>query len=203
MKDYWYADKRDLLKWSVLLTLAERTDAPHHVLQVLYHRRSTWHDIDLDRDGAGDPVPIPIPVLSHFRDAAAIKGLESPVLIEVISDPFENREEYLKLVIDRIKTRTKPGIVFLDPDTGLQPKITKPKMEHVLETELKALWDSLSTGDTLVLYQHQTNYKGEEWMTPKREQFEKALDLRPRDARVACSARIARDVAFIYATSQV
>ena len=58
MKDYWYADKRDLLKWSVLLTLAECTDAPH-ILQVLYRRRSTWHDIDLDRDGAGDPVPIP------------------------------------------------------------------------------------------------------------------------------------------------
>ena len=199
MRDHWYADNRDFVKWSVLLTLAQRTHV-HHILQVLYHRPSTQHDIDLDRDGARDLVPIPTPVIRHFRDAVAIRGLKSPVRVEVISDLFANRAEYLKLVITRIKTRKKrPGIVFLDPDTGLQPKIAKPEMEHVLETELKTIWDSLYTGDTLVLYQHQTNRKGEEWMGPKREQFEKALGLRPGDARVACSLPIARDVAFIYA----
>jgi len=37
MRDKWYADNRDLVKWGVLLTLAER-HAAKHILQVLYYR---------------------------------------------------------------------------------------------------------------------------------------------------------------------
>ena len=37
MRDQWYADNRDLVKWGILLRLAERY-ATKHILQILYYR---------------------------------------------------------------------------------------------------------------------------------------------------------------------
>jgi hypothetical protein len=37
MRDIWYGDRRDLVKWGVLVELAARHDA-RHILQVLYPR---------------------------------------------------------------------------------------------------------------------------------------------------------------------
>ena len=37
MRDKYYADNRDLVKWGVLLTLAEQ-HAARHILQVMYYQ---------------------------------------------------------------------------------------------------------------------------------------------------------------------
>ena len=50
----------------------------------------------------------------------------------------------------------------------------------------------------LVLYQHQTNRDGTNWVDPKRLQFEKALLVPKETAKLAFAPRIASDVAFFY-----
>ena len=193
MRDKWYADKRDLVKWGVLLTLAER-HAATHILQVLYHRPTEWAHLEVD----GEHVPIPDAVIRHFRQTSAVSAIDAPAPVEVVADTFENRGEYHRVVVDRIRRRsTTPGIVFLDPDTGLAPQT--PTLDHVLDSELSTLWAGLKSGDVLVFYQHQTNRNGQPWIPPKKEQFERAIGLPVGAAKLARAEKIAQDVVFFYA----
>jgi hypothetical protein len=192
MRDQYYADNLDLVKWGILLMLAERY-AAKHILQVLYYRPSEWADLEID----GEMVRMPDAVIQHFRNATAITGLRSPAQIEVIADTFSDRREYLRTVTYRIQARPNvPCIVFLDPDTGLEPQT--PGFEHVLNAELADVWKVLQPGDVLVFYQHQTNRNGQQWVEPKKEQFEQALGLSAGAAKIARSEKISRDVVFFY-----
>jgi hypothetical protein len=53
----------------------------------------------------------------------------------------------------------------------------------------------------MVLYQHQTNRKGEPWITTKRAQFARALEGQA-EVHEATSPEIARDVAFFWAVKR-
>jgi len=146
----------------------------------------------------GDSIPLPEVVIRHFRSAASIVSIVASVPLEVVSETFEDRSEYHQLVLSRITSRhLSPGIVFLDPDTGLQPR--KATLEHVLDSEARDIWSKLVSGDVLVLYQHQTNRNGQDWVSPKTQQFERAIGIQHGEAKIAQSPDIARDVAFFYA----
>jgi hypothetical protein len=193
MRDVWYADNRDLVKWGVLVELAARHEM-RHILQVLYYRPTQWPDIEIE----GQRVPLPDSVRNHFRLVTSVRSLRCPPKVEVIEDPFVDRSSYLNIVQERIRRRAEsPGIVFLDPDTGLEP--ASPGPEHVLRSELADIWRALPMGDLLVFYQHQTNRTGAPWVESKKAQFEQALGLRAGGAGLARAPRIAADVAFFFA----
>jgi len=195
MRNQWYGDNRDLVKWGVLLELAGRYRA-RHILQVLYLRPSTWERLEID----GVKVELAAAVVQHFRQVTSVSAIQCPAEVEVVSENFGDRREYLQIVLQRIRKRPEaklPGIVFLDPDTGLEPP-GKARPEHVLESELQKVWQALRPGDVLVLYQHQTNRNGTPWAKPKKKQFEGALGIRKGSARLAQPDRIAPDVAFFF-----
>lgn len=192
MRDKWYGDNRDLVKWGVLVELARRHRAKH-ILQVLYHRPSTWERLEID----GEQVELPMAVVQHFRRATSVTSIQCSAEVEVVSDSFGDREKYLQIVLQRIRLRSQfPGIVFLDPDTGLEAGVARP--EHVLGSELAEIWRALRSGDVLVFYQHQTNRNGIPWIKPKKAQFEQALGVRQGRAKVARAPGIAGDVAFFF-----
>lgn len=205
MKDRWYGDDRDLVKWGVLLTLAERYEAGK-ILQVAYLRPSVYGQLDV----GGQSCPLPQSVRSHFRDIRNIRYLRAdpPVEIEVVDLPFDDRTAYTEALV-QIMTEPadrRPWVIFLDPDTGLTPR--NPGLEHVLDEELARIWSCMRQGDVLVVYQHQTNRAGDPWIEHKREQFEDALSLPRGSAHIASGSSIARDVALFYrakgiATSEV
>jgi hypothetical protein len=192
MKDQWYGDARDLVKWGVLLHLADIYSIKR-ILQVAYFRRSKWEYIEID----GQEHSIPNSVIEHFRSLRNIEKLSSEPRIEVIDSLFENRNQYKMVIADAI-TGQHPCIVFLDPDTGLQPPSSPPKLEHVLDSELMYIWDKMHVSDVIVFYQHQTSRNGQEWIKSKREQFEKALGLPCESVKVAHGHKIASDVVFYY-----
>jgi hypothetical protein len=193
MRDQWYGDKRDIIKWGVLLELARRHGA-RHILQVLYYRPSFYESLDID----GEHCRVPAPVLHHFRRVSTVSSIQCEATVEVIKELFERRGRYLALVLKRMRSRPLvPGIVFLDPDTGLAPRHPRPK--HVLDKELNAISRELRTGDLLVFYQHQTNRKGAPWIDEKRAQFERAIGLAPGASKVAWAPSIAKDVVFFFA----
>lgn len=192
MRDKWYGDNRDLVKWGVLLELAHRYHA-RHILQVLYQRPTTWQQLEID----GEQVPLPAAVVQHFRNATSIAAIQCSALVEVISETFGDRSEYLQIVLQRIRVRARlPGILFLDPDTGLEPRLAGPA--HVLDAELAEIWKALRSNDIMLLYQHQTNRSGTPWIKPKKAQFERALGVREGSAKLARAPGIAPDVAFFY-----
>ena len=192
MRDEWYGDNRDLVKWGVVLELARRYGAKH-ILQVLYQRPSVWEPLVVD----GEQIEVADAVLQHFRCCTSVTAIQCQAAVEVVSENFEDRRIYHQIVLQRIRERPEaPGIVLLDPDTGLESRRAGP--EHVLESELAEIWRTLRLGDVLAFYQHQTNRNGTPWIEPKKAQFERALGVGNGSAKLAQGKGIARDVAFFF-----
>lgn len=194
MKDIWYADNRDLVKWSILLHLAKQYDI-NHILQIAYYRESEFSTITID----DSEFTIPNEVQDHFRNINNIKNIAGSVAVDVFNQELDDRDSYLKQAILAIeKYNNKAVIVFLDPDTGLEPN--HPNLNHVLDIEANKIWGKLKSGDIVVFYQHQTNRNGRPWIEPKRQQFSNALNVPIENVKIANGNNIARDVVFFYAS---
>ena len=200
MRDRWYGDHRDLIKWGGLLEIA-RLHKSQHILQVAYYRKCLWERIEV-----GDKlVDIAPDVMRHFRNVSQIEKLGGEVSIGVVSESFDDRGKYLQIVLSAVKAIGKsPRIVFFDPDTGLEPLSEKSGPTHTLESELAEIWKSLSQGDVLALYQHQTNRAGKPWVEEKQSQFERVLHVSSKIVRAAEPrskdfAALPRDVVIFYA----
>jgi len=194
MKDIWYGDNRDLIKWSVLLQLA-RKYRTKKILQITYYRKSDFNSFEMD----GINYSVPEEVIYHFRRVKNIETLKSEIPIYVFDSVFDDRAKYLSDSLSFIKRyQSSNSIVFLDPDTGLEPK--KHCMQHVLEIEAEKIYENLIEGDVFVFYQHQTNRNGRPWVEQKRKQLACALKVDVNNLKVAHGQRIARDVVFYYCT---
>ncbi|HEY1159453.1 MAG TPA: hypothetical protein VGE83_02420, partial [Terracidiphilus sp.] len=206
-QDRFYGDNRDLVKWGTLLELA-RTHKAKQILLVLYYRPNEWDRRERRYQWApieigGQIVEIAPEVIRHFREVNLIRNLKSPVPIDVLKGEFGDRRKYLDAVKAAIRTRSDyPGIVFLDPDTGLEPPGGNHGPKHVLCDELSEIWESLATGDVLVLYQHKTAMNNAPFIEPKIQQFVDAIGI-PREREMyAYAPMIARDVAFFFAQKE-
>ena len=62
MREKWYGDNRDLVKWGVLLHLAQDYEVDR-ILQVAYVRPTTWESLEIN----GVSKPLPAAVIRHFR----------------------------------------------------------------------------------------------------------------------------------------
>jgi len=192
MRNRWYGDNRDLMKWSVLIHLATRYNAKR-ILQIAYFREDDIEHVEID----DTKIDIPAEVKTHFRNIRKIETLCSQVNISVFDKVFADRNQYIdeaKRFISSFKGER--CIVFLDPDTGLEPE--RPSLNHVLDSEVKTLWNALESLDVLVLYQHQTNRRGEPWENAKRMQFAKAIDVPEGNVKIGRGPQLTHDVALLY-----
>jgi hypothetical protein len=194
MKDEWYSDNRDLVKWGVLLQLVELHKIAT-ILQVAYYRPSLWDQKRIEVDGV--PYRLPPQVVAHLRSIKNIEGMTSRPRVHVLEAPFDNRDDYLDYVLREMQ-RLRKGrtIVFLDPDTGLQPPKAKAGLEHVLASDLQKIWNALRQGDLLVFYQHSS--RSQSWMEDKQAQFEDAIGLERGSSGIAHAREIANNVVFFF-----
>ncbi|MEW6141568.1 MAG: hypothetical protein AB1597_00215 [Chloroflexota bacterium] len=194
MRDVWYGDKRDLVKWGALLHIADANNAKR-ILQIAYFRSLVkWDDLNLIIEG--EKKAIPKSVIDHFRDIRNIEDLESR--IKVLATEFNDRKQYKQTIIDMINNGLHPCVVFLDPDTGLAPQRSRSTLKHVRDSELRDIWNEMPVDDVLVVYQHQTNRNNLSWIPQKRSQFAKALKLLKRSVKQAKGPKIAKDVVLFY-----
>lgn len=183
MREQWYGDSRDLIKWSVLLRVAEKCGASK-ILQIAYLRPSLYRPIVLGDYGTLD---IPVSVIAHFRSLKSITSISADFSVEVFDQLFVDRDTYLESAIDFISEFDKDRcVVFLDPDTGLQPQ-TRLSGEHVSSGEVSRIWCSLKAHDMLVLYQHKTNRNGSLWIKEKQVQLAQAIGAEVHQVSVASS----------------
>jgi len=193
MQDTWYADKRDLIKWGVLLRLAEIFDA-RRILQLAYYRPAQFEQLKID----SQVYDMPEEVIAHFRNLRTIGSIGSKVRVTVFDPVFQDRTVHQQAVLALLPAYAQERcIVFLDPDTGLESQ--NPSPEHVLEKEALEIWYAMKSADVLALYQHQTNRAGQPWIEPKRLQLAKAINVPEQAIKVASGKKIAQDVVFFYA----
>ena len=197
MKDKFYGDKRDLVKWGGIVRLCHENSIKT-VLQVAYYRQSKWGKIDFNN---GKFVLLPEVVSEHFRSIKDIRrlGRRANLDIQIINREFKNnkkdREEYHKEVCKEIEMLNKKKIVFLDPDKGLEPKKTCT-YEHVKPNEVKLIWKSLKPKDFLVFYQHKPWFSKKGWKESCRHEFARQCGL--KGVRMWSADGIAEDVVFYF-----
>jgi hypothetical protein len=193
MRNKWYGDKRDVVKWSVLIQLAN-IKAASRILQIAYFREDDPNHIEID----GNDYNIPAEVMAYFRDINKIHSLPSHVKVTVFDKAIVDRNEYLDEANKFVASfKEERCIVFLDPDTGIEP--ANHNLNHVRNEEAKAYWNILKHLDVLALYQHQTNRNGEAWEEPKRMQFEDAIGVPHGVVKTGRGLHVARDVVLFYA----
>lgn len=187
MRDQWYGDDRDVVKWSALIHVARR-EAVTDILHVAMYRPS--QPVAPVATALGLVAP-PDEVLAHFRDLDNIQRLAQAtgVTIEVFKDLFTHRSAYFRRVCDRIQALERPVVVFLDPDIGLEPEQGGP--EHVTSDEIAMVFAALRPADLLVCYQHARRQKG--WRGRARRAFANAPGLPSFEVEVL-ESELVRDI---------
>jgi hypothetical protein len=164
MQDFWYGDSLDLIKWGVLLRLADFFEAGR-ILQLAFNPCTMkFGRLVID----GKEHDIPPEVIAHFRNLRTIGSIRSKIPVTVFDPMFQERASHLEAVLAFLSAfRQERCIVFLDPDAGLEPQRQPPTLRHVLMLEARAVWDAMKAGDVFAFYQHKTNMAGQEWIKPK------------------------------------
>jgi hypothetical protein len=151
MRDGWYSDDRDLVKWAALAHLVHREHLGA-VVQVTMFRPSKRPTLET----ASGQIEVPEAVWSHFRDLRAVRDLgeKAGFQVSVIDATFasKSRRAYFSLVSDALRGMRKAKAVLLDPDTGFEPG--KASAKHVTADDVGVMWDALAEQDWLLLYQH-------------------------------------------------
>lgn len=194
MKNRWYGDPRDLVKWGAVMRIARENRATW-IVQIAF----LTEDRDMTRiEGSRETAEIERVVFSHFRDVRLIKklGRKVGIPVHVFGAPFchQERASYMSRAREAIRDarREGPGIVLLDPDTGLS---ANPRSEHVSPSEVTGFWRELLPGDWLVLYQHANRTK--DWRTRRCQEL--SLALQGAQVETFASPNGARDVVFFAA----
>lgn len=189
MRDTWFADQRDLVKWGTLAHLAERHSL-RVIVQVAYLRPGA-------RPGlltGNDEVPILPAVWSFFRDVTTVRCLGGWLnrQVIVIDKPFTPRhcKRYRQAVVECVRNLTSSKIVLLDPDTGIAP--AKPSGKHVTAEDIAAVWEVLQPGDWIAVYQHRS--RSRTWKHEAQERFGAVCG---DEVQVYTAPKIAADVLFL------
>jgi hypothetical protein len=191
MRDQWYGDNRDVVKWSALVHLARR-EAISAILHVAMYRPDQGQPMLATAGGKVDP---PDEVLRHFRDLDDIQrlGAATGLTIEVLKEPFTHRAAYFGRLCRHLREpRGGTTLVLLDPDIGLAAEIPGP--QHVTSAEVAAVFDALQSGDVLVCYQHARRHK--DWRGQARRAFANAPGLPSFEVEVLQS-ELAKDVLML------
>jgi len=203
MRNEWYGDRRDLVKWATLIHLVD-DDPSARILQVLMMRPDGKRDSALTETKANvvNEHSVPARVFNYFRRPRHVQDIVSlDKRIAVYDKPFpaedhggrqEGREQYFGDVCEWIaKSRGKRRVVLVDPDTGI---IENPTWRHIGPEELKRLYCAIRTGDTLALYQHQQ--RRHDWPNNTLNQFAAAIRVRRDRVCMFRCRELAPDVAL-------
>jgi len=193
MKDIWYADKRDIVKWSGIVYLCSEQGVKN-VLQIAYYRRQQWPKLIFDKAD----INLPKQVIKHFRDIEDINrlALSMGLTIEVVKKEFSHntRTSYHRHVCEVISAMKEQKIVFLDPDVGLAPN--RGEAKHVRPAEITMIWQSLNPQDFLVLYQHR--FRSHDWVEIRGNQLAMACGVGANRVGMWSAEQIAKDVVFFF-----
>jgi hypothetical protein len=190
MKDTWYADHRDLVKWGTLVHVARR-ERLRAIVQVPFLRLADRPPL---QTGAGT-VPIDSEVWRFFREPLSVRDLGERLGVDIVvfDRPFvpRQRKDYRQGFVSLIHETGHPKVVLLDPDTGIAPAQAGP--QHVTAADVRGAWTGLSRGDWLIVYQHASRTRG--WRQEATSRFRMAIGA----ARVEefFADKIASDVVFV------
>jgi len=197
MREHWFSDHRDLIKWSVLLHLS-RQHSLKAIVWVPYLRTEVSRpSFFYTQDHTNQLIRVQDNVWRFFRDMSRVRHLveQENIKLRFVKEDFKsrNRRGYSSIIQGCLQDCDHPLLLFLDPDTGLA--VNRVNAEHVSGEDVRAAWSFLKRNNWLVLYQH--SWRNAEWLDIARSRFAELCDGTPID--IARSQEVANDVAFLCA----
>lgn len=178
MKNQYFGDVRDLFKFDLIEELLKDKDLNfRYFLYVIMltkdkgkggFKRDYEKAIEEERPGTKN-----CPLMKCLRQVLAkskdrkisktMKGYYKDYPMDAIEDLLEKQGQadyfnrvymqYFKKTCGRLLQNKKPVLVFLDPDTGLEPEASKGRKYVSYET-ISHLFNSLDNGSIVMIYQH-------------------------------------------------
>ncbi|MXZ90550.1 MAG: hypothetical protein F4W95_02800 [Chloroflexi bacterium] len=182
MRNEWFGDKRDHLKWTSLLLLAQGAGIQRIVQIAMWTNPQPPEfrilNIDYPQDDAHDITGWVSDFFHQHNDLGNIQALgqQLGIEIEVWLQPFTRRarEAYFRQITERIRESDVPTIWFFDPDTGIAP-VGGASDKHVRVPELAVAFDELPRGDFLACYQHA--WRAHDWYDQTLDRFRRACNV--------------------------
>jgi hypothetical protein len=197
MRDQFYGDRKDVLKWTLALRLAGTEKRVLYV--VMYRPCKGSHGCDFRTFQSADSRVVVFFEEERKRFQSGVPRCVRditrllPGRIELIDGKYEHRERkgYFDAVRNPLIGRGNGEryIILLDPDNGISGKCSKS--EHVCADELSAMRSAMVPGDVLLVYQHRFRDKG--WASKRQE----ALVLATKVSADAITCHRRRDVADV------
>ena len=153
MRDNWYGDNRDIVKWAGMFLLARQNRARTIVQMAFYRAYDAPPEIILNAADGDRREPVPPEVLAHFRCMDQIRCLQPPDgarIVPLLHKWARDRSAYIQETINNLHELQAPLVVLLDPDTGIAP--TLRSMKHVGEIEVRGIFDALNRGEVLRVF---------------------------------------------------
>jgi hypothetical protein len=206
MREIWYGDRRDIVKWACVYETAKWISVKN-VVQVLFHRKS-YLSIS-SSTAAPMKALIDDKIFEHFQydlmNASDLCKQLDLTLAFIEADDFSREQQpdktewaaaYVAKVRQQLQSIPLPTVVLLDPDTGIEPE--SPTLEHVLNKEVREIFSAMNIGSGMLFYQHRPlgAKRGEGWITEKRDKFEKSFETKPAEIRTMFCSDVAKDVVF-------
>ncbi len=159
MQDRWFGDNRDLVKWGAVSYLSNQYPQ-HTVCPILYYtipRGQGNENLELTHsNGTSQKIGFSQFILNIFPRncflyynilTCIINKFIQPLLIQISNNYLQDIKNYLNKI-------PHPCIVFLDPDTGIEPS-SGGNNKHARKAHIKHIWDNiLKKDDILAIYQH-------------------------------------------------
>ena len=193
MRNEWYGDKRDFLKWPALLSLARRQNIAR-IFQVAMCTDAgpTYPQINTLNGQIVECQDVSRHVADHFHRHNDLNGIKAVgehfgIDIEIWLEQFTHatRVEYFAGVLKEIRESTARTVWFFDPDTGIEPLKSAANKTHVRLLEISDAFELLRPGDYLACYQHA--WHQQDWATQARARLSKQLVIDENEVEVLMS----------------
>jgi hypothetical protein len=198
MRDQFYGDRKDVLKWTLALQAA--TEEKNILYVVMYRPNKGSHGKDFRPVGGGTPDVVRFfdSEREKFRSGARrvmeVHAL-APGRIDLICETYEHRDrrDYFEGVRSRLAERNvdKNFLILFDPDNGIAG--ASAKSTHVCPEQITAVWSAMRSGDVLLVYQHQ--FRDREWRSKRHSVLASAIQLPEERVKDHCAPDV-KDVCF-------
>jgi len=157
VRDEFYADGKDVWKWTCTLEAAEGKTHILHVAMYRPDKRRSYGKAFCNLSKIGHQV---VDFFDRERQSLRPKGLLRRVerldsRVEVLATPYlhNTRHTYFEAVVEKLKRRAAGScyVVLLDPDTGIEP--ARPADEHLCCDDMLSVWHTMTPGDILLVVQ--------------------------------------------------
>jgi hypothetical protein len=193
MRNSYYGDNRDLVKWGAVAAHLAASPSVQRVVQVAFWRPSS--ERHLLSDGITSSI-FAVPVLNHFRDIHHVKrlGTELGIAVDVFDREWTPaRAAYFDALLAELKADARLSFVLLDPDIGLAPP-SSCGLEHVAVSEVQRAWSAIGAGGALGVYQHARREGLRAWVNSTRSEYVAALGVSEDDVRTYECVELAANV---------